>query len=48
MIESVGFKRLENTDLDYEYNMSKVDRNYQSSKKIKNQYYAYWALYQKV
>jgi ubiquinone/menaquinone biosynthesis C-methylase UbiE len=48
MIESNGFKRLQNTDLDYEYNISKVDRDYQSSKKIKNQYYAYWAIYQKI
>lgn len=48
MIESVGFKRIQNEDLDREYNMSKVERNYSSTKKIPNQYYAYWAVYQKM
>lgn len=48
MIESVGFKRVVNEELDRNYNMSKVERNYSSSKKIPNQYYAYWAAYQKI
>ena len=48
MIQSVGFKRIQNDELDREYNMSKVDRNYSSTKKISNQYYAYWGAYQKI
>jgi len=48
MIEGAGFRRLKNEELDIEYNMSKVERNYSSTKKISNQYYAYWAVYEKI
>jgi len=49
MIEAVGFKRIDNIpSLEEKYRMGRVKRNYKMGQKIKNPYYYYYAVYQKI
>jgi len=45
LIESNGFKRITNPEIDQFYNSADIDREYGNGKKIKNPFYHYYAVY---
>ena len=45
IIESNGFKRITNPEIDQFYNSADIDREYGNGKKIKNPFYHYYAVY---